>query len=202
MDEKGFRLDFFVAIGALLISAVTAATLAYQTHVIGNQYAATVWPYLNVNATYSYYGAEIQLENDGLGPALIRSAQLSVKGGKVPGWAGYIHALVQDPKIRPFFRHGMTISMSSVDSSMTLRAGDTKTVFAVHFPAIVPPANIAAHTLAIDFCYCSLNGNCWTLHSAPERGMPRTAHVSGCTSSAAISAAYQGPPARSPSRKD
>ena len=46
VNEKAFRLDFFIAIAALLVSTLTAATLLYQTHVISDQYAATIWPYL------------------------------------------------------------------------------------------------------------------------------------------------------------
>ena len=44
MNEKAFRLDFFIAIAALLISALTAGALVYQTRVIADQYAATIWP--------------------------------------------------------------------------------------------------------------------------------------------------------------
>jgi len=48
MNEKAFRLDFFIAIAALLVSAISAIALIYQTRVIGDQYAATIWPYLSI----------------------------------------------------------------------------------------------------------------------------------------------------------
>lgn len=201
MDAKSLRLDFFVAIGALLISAITAATVAYQTHVIGNQYAAAVWPYLGMNVTYDIRSETFQIQNEGLGPALIQSAQLSVDGKKVPGWAQYIYALARDPKIRPFFRKGIFMSMASVDASTTLRAGDSKTILLLRFPTAAPTVNLLAHALTLDFCYCSLNSSCWTLHAA-SNGIPRTSHVSGCTGSAAISAAFRGLPKRPVSGKD
>jgi hypothetical protein len=201
MDEKGLRLDFFIAIGALVISALTAVTLAYQTRVIGNEFAAAVWPYLNINVTYDTNGETFQIENDGLGPALIRSAQLWVDGRKVPGWAQYISALGADPKLHPFFRKGTHMTMSSVDAAMTVRAGDVKTVFLLRFPTTPPMPSVLAHALGLDLCYCSLNGSCFTLH-ATSNATPRTTHVSNCTASTAISAAFRGFPKRPRSRKD
>lgn len=202
MDAKAFRLDFFIAIGALVVSALTAATLAYQTHVIGDQYAATVWPYLSVDATYGTHGVTIALGNEGLGPALVQSAQLSVDGKAVPGWSSFAHALYVDPKLHRLFRKGMTLSMSSLDGSTTLPAGDTKTIFAVVFPDLVPNLEASAHGLAIDLCYCSLNGSCWTVHSAPGQGtVSRRTHVAVCSSTAAINADYKVP-ARLPTRKE
>ncbi len=203
MSDKSFRLDFFIAVGALVVSALSAATLAYQTHVIGNQYAATMWPYLNLNATFSPQSETIAIDNDGLGPALVRSAQLSVDGRPVAGWAGYAHALYADPKLHRYFRKGIVLSLSSVDASTTLRAGDSKTIFALHFPDMVPTADVTTHALAMDFCYCSLNDRCWTLHAAPGPGtIPRTTHVSECKSSAAISAVLPVPSRPPPIRKE
>ncbi|MGC2633018.1 MAG: hypothetical protein WA215_02280 [Candidatus Cybelea sp.] len=56
MNDRNFRLDFFIAIAAVLISALTAGTLFYQTRVIGDEFAATIWPYLSVGTTYDTGG--------------------------------------------------------------------------------------------------------------------------------------------------
>ena len=42
MNDRTFRLDFFIAVAAVLISVITAGTLFYQTHVIGDEFAATI----------------------------------------------------------------------------------------------------------------------------------------------------------------
>lgn len=196
MKDPAYRLDFFIAIGALLVSALTAATLAYQTHVIGNQYAATVWPYLSVDTTYGYRGETIQIANDGLGPALVQTAQLIVDGRNVPGWSGYVRALGREPVIRKFFvRRTAAISMSSITGSTTLRAGDSKTLFAVAFRSVVPSRALLAHSIALEICYCSLNGTCWMLHATP--GADKASHparVSVCNGSAIISSALNVSP--------
>jgi hypothetical protein len=198
MDSKAFRIDFFVAIGALIISAVTAATVAYQTRVIGNQYAAAVWPYLDINATFGPHGETIVVGNDGLGPALVRSARLFVNEKPAKGWASYVHVLYLDPNLHRFFRKGVTLSMASVDASTTLRAGDTKSLFALTFPGEVSSQTMMAHPLEIDFCYCSLNDSCWLLHSTPGWGVAsRTTTMSNCPGTASISSEFHAP-ARKP----
>ncbi|MGC2361137.1 MAG: hypothetical protein WA428_02310, partial [Candidatus Cybelea sp.] len=63
MNERTFRLDFFIAVAAVLISAITAGTLFYQTHVIGDEFAATIWPYLSVGTTYDTGGETIEVSN-------------------------------------------------------------------------------------------------------------------------------------------
>jgi hypothetical protein len=103
MNDRAFRLDFFIAIAAVLISAITAGTLFYQTHVIGDEFAATIWPYLSVGTTYVTGGETIEVANDGVGPALVRSAQLYVDGRKVRAWNDYLKALARDPELRKLF---------------------------------------------------------------------------------------------------
>ena len=103
MNDRNFRLDFFIAIAAVLISALTAGTLFYQTRVIGDEFAATIWPYLSVGTTYDTGGETIEVTNDGVGPALVRSAQLYVDGRKVDAWNDYIKAVSRDPELRGLF---------------------------------------------------------------------------------------------------
>src|SRR5579863_2155170 len=104
MNDRAFRLDFFIAIAALLVSALTAATLIYQTRVIGHQFAASTWPYLSVSTTLDPQAISLDLANDGLGPALIRSAQLTVDGRPLPSWNAYFQTLAtEEPALRALF---------------------------------------------------------------------------------------------------
>ena len=177
MNEKGFRLDFFIAIAAVVISAITAAALIYQTRVIGDQFAATIWPYLSVGETYDVNGETIEVINDGVGPALVRSAQLTVDGRVVPAWNDYLKALARDPTLRAIFlrtqaavlagqgrqRDEDELDRAVVDPSTRRIANvaENLAAFQSAFGAIVK------HSLTLDFCYCSLNGSCWTLHASP-----------------------------------
>ncbi|HXW50914.1 MAG TPA: hypothetical protein VEJ41_02895 [Candidatus Acidoferrales bacterium] len=201
MNERAFRLDFFVAMAALLISALTVATLIYQTRVIGNQYAATIWPYLGVESTYGLHGEEIQVVNDGLGPALIRSAQLWVDEKPVPTWNDYFRVLAADPDVRRVFLQNraallsggnisLTLTTGSIGPSSTLRPGEVQTLLRIAFSGPVPAVvlqEIQSHLVAIDFCYCSLNGTCWTKHAEPGSDtVSDPKPVNACTSTASI----------------
>lgn len=197
MNDREFRLDFFIAIAALLISALTAATLLYQTRVIGDQFAATIWPYLSLGTTYNTNGETIEVTNDGLGPALVRSAQLGVDGTAVHAWNDYIAVLAQDPQLKPIFLRTQaaalaghatlgTLTMSSIGPSTTLRPGESHTLLRIALNARVPALALTKHAVTIDLCYCSLNGSCWMLHAEPGRITPDPRSVSRCGTSTAI----------------
>ena len=213
VNEKAFRLDFFVAIAALTVSVLTSVTLLYQTRIIGQQYAATIWPYLSTGSTSDPDGIAVTVANDGLGPALIESAQLSVDGASVPSWGAYFARLTLDPTVRAFFVKtrrlsaagklppGAHITTGSLGPGTTIRPGDKVTILQVHLPGLPLPAMLH-HAFALDLCYCSLNGSCWTLHSesASEKNEQPKA-VSRCTTAAAISASFATSPSVRPHKK-
>lgn len=197
MNDRAFRLDFYLAMGALVVSILTTATLIYQTRVIQQQYSATIWPYLSLTATYSPQSVKLQVSNEGLGPALIQSAQLSVDGKNVAAWSGYIQAMSRDPAIRSVFlrvraevlarRASGIIMTGSIGPGSTIRPGTDKTLLNMDLPYDLPDQAWSKHAITLDFCYCSLNGSCWNLHAAP--GQNRNAQpqpTSHCVDSASI----------------
>ncbi len=197
MNDRGFRLDFFIAIAAVVISAVTAAALIYQTRVIGDQFAATIWPYLSVGETYDVNGETIEVSNDGVGPALVRSAQLSVDGRAVAAWNDYFKVLTRDPALRGLFLRTQaavlagradngTMRMSSIGPSSTLRPGESQTLLKISLPFRVPLGALVRHSVTLDLCYCSLNGSCWTLHANPGQISSDPAPISHCANATAI----------------
>lgn len=197
MNERAFRLDFFIAIGALLVSAFTAGTLVYQTRVIGDQFAATIWPYLTVGTTFAQNGETIEVANDGVGPALVRSARLEVDGKRLQAWNDYFDVLAHDPDMRKVFLRARAaavtnpadrpiISMTSIGPSSTLRPGETETLMRLSLAGGVPPEVLAKHPVALEFCYCSLNGSCWILRGMAGRINADPQSVSHCSSADAI----------------
>lgn len=198
MTEKAFRLDFFIAIAALLISCASAVVLLYQTRVVADQYAAAIWPYISASGTLGPRGFSVSIVNDGLGPALVRSAQLVVDGKPVLGWGDYFKALDKEPEIRAFFEGRRAdflagkalngfISSSSIGSGTTMRSGDSLTLMKIDF-ADAPILAINRHTIAIKLCYCSLNKSCWTLDTTPEKTPNLTLPVTACASDSSIAA--------------
>src|SRR5215469_10082262 len=101
MDDKRLRFDLFIAGMALVISTFAAAASAYQAYVINQQFSATVWPYLSLSTSYDRSNKFIELDvrNQGLGPAIVRSATVTVAGVPVSAKGGanaFDAAIAQD----------------------------------------------------------------------------------------------------------
>lgn len=191
MNAKELRLDFVIAIAALLVSAVSAFALIYQTRVIGQQYAATVWPYLSVNSSYGPHGASIAVANDGLGPALIQSAQLLIDGKPVPSWGSYLHDLLANPDL-PHTPGSRSISASSFGRGTTIRPGETMSLFKISYIPKIEPRALATHKVGVRVCYCSINSSCWNYVATPGNDSTRVPQpVSSCVDNTAISSDLQ-----------
>jgi hypothetical protein len=159
--ERLLRFESVIAICALLISAITGAAIVYQTQIIRSQYAATIWPYLSVDTNIiDPRHLEVIVTNDGLGPALMRSAQLFVDGRHVLSWENFTSVISAEVP------HGSaTFSSSTINASTTIRPGDTHHLIGVKLRSNVSPAVLKKHRIALRFCYCSLNDACWSLHA-------------------------------------
>jgi len=179
--ERRLRIDLILALAAVAISAIAAAAAAYQTFVINKQFSATVWPYLALDSTYDVNRLAFAIENDGLGPAIIRSAALRIDDRTVGKWTDAIKKLP--------FRHGSHVggSLVSISNGEVIRAGETKTVLDLHGPMPASGVLYSAerdHHLSIDLCYCSLLEQCWTVHFLAEDSNPHA--VSSCSGPASI----------------
>lgn len=162
--ERLLRFESVIAICALLISAITGAAVVYQTHIIQSQYAATIWPYLDIstNAITSRH-MEVVLTNDGLGPALIRSAQLFVDGHHMARWDGLTSIVQRDANGHAEF------GSSAINASSTLRPGDAEKIIQVKLGSNVSPSVLLKHETVIQICYCSLNNSCWRVRTVVAR---------------------------------
>lgn len=161
MRDKWLRFDTVVAACALLMSTITAGAMIYQTRVIADQFSASTWPYLSVETTYNPNDVEIDLVNNGAGPALIRSAQLIVDGEPVSGWGDLLAAFARGGTAH---KTGASLSMGSVDASTAVRAAETHQLFSIKAsPAVIE--RVRRHTVTLAFCYCSIGDRCWTLRN-------------------------------------
>lgn len=177
MDEKRFRFDLYVALLALVISAVAAGASAYQTYVIRQQYSATVWPYLSFTTRSSadkFF--ELDVANSGIGPALIRSSTVSVAGkpiaaggGNPTGTPALEVAIAPDARAAKVegsharVRSNSDTTVSSIVRGDVIPAGTNLQLLRVDGTFLA--RRLIAHVKHIDLqvCYCSLLGNCWTV---------------------------------------
>lgn len=186
--EKRIRLDLLIAVFALLLSAVASIASVYQAHVISQQFSATVWPYLTVSVTSGDAYLSFEIANDGLGPALVRSAAITIDGKHISSWrAAIITSLGSNPALRRKRVKGTLASLSPGD---VIRAGATNRVVALYgfsgFPKIVT-TSAARDGTTISICYCSLLGTCWMKIWKPEQDN-EPYEVRRCPAPAAIAA--------------
>jgi hypothetical protein len=167
MDEKRFRFDLFIALCALLVSGIAAGASAYQTYVINQQYQASVWPYLRFSFSSGDAELTLAVENYGLGPALIRSFEITKDGKPVTSLEPYVIALETA-------NEHATVATEELGPGSVLPAAETAPLLSVkNGPRMVKA--LLAHQASLDvlICYCSLLGRCWLQDMQDSSVQPR-----------------------------
>jgi hypothetical protein len=189
VDEKRIRLDFVIALCALLISTVAAVATVYQTRVIANQFSATVWPYLSVDVTNSPTLFQLDLRNDGLGPAIVRSVTLTWNGKREPSLETLLRSFyVSEPHaiagVRAALRAGakLRLTTSTPTAGLVIPANSGQTVIRMEGAPFVMPFHAALDRFGLSLCYCSLTGSCWTQNFRSRQSEPVA--VPSCSRSA------------------
>jgi len=170
VDEKRFRFDLFVAVCALLLSGIAAGAAAYQTYVINQQFSATVWPYLSEETSYAPGQFSIVISNDGLGPAIVKSADLTIGNRTYERWFDLAASM-------PHGRHASIGGrFSSVYPGDVIRSGGSKTLIDLKgnagFPNGIQQWLDRRHA-TLNVCYCSVLQRCWKVRLLGEDASPQ-----------------------------
>ena len=92
--RRGIRADLFIAVCALLISGLATAASLWQSHVVAQQLSAQVWPYITFGEDYDENHVTFSVENDGLGPAVMRSVVATIDGKPQRTYLAMLRALI------------------------------------------------------------------------------------------------------------
>jgi len=170
---RGVRIDLVIAVCALLVSSLATAASWWQTRVIQQQLSAQVWPYMNVSETVSPDSFKILFNNDGLGPAVLRSVLVEVDGKPVGGFVGLLHAVL-GTHLRSRAKNGeIALDLSTLSPGSVLRAGETVQVFSLTSKHYAPLLFDALKRIKFQTCYCAIvPGSCWLADSSAG-GDPR-----------------------------
>jgi hypothetical protein len=188
MNEKRFRLDFLIAIGALLISTVAALASIYQSRIIAQQFSATVWPYVSMDTTNSPSLIELDIRNDGLGPAIVHSVRITYDG-KPQASIEALFALLADTRTRSEMRAAlragqkMTLTTSTPVAGMVIAANTQHTIIRMDGAILVQHFRRGVGRFGLSLCYCSLTGTCWVERLRNAGSEPRV--VRDCSNDAA-----------------
>lgn len=173
------RFDIIIAVCALLISTLAtgaawwqARVLAAQTHVLEEQLGAQVWPYVSTSVSTSGNAVEIDIANDGLGPAVLRSAVASVDGVPESNFIQIMHALLGANLIARKPRgESINLGISSGTPGTVLRPGVTIHAFTLQSKTYARRFLRAYGRVRTKICYCAIiPGKCWLSDSAAASG--------------------------------
>jgi len=174
---RAVRADLLIAVCALVISAVATAASLWQSHVVAQQLGAQVWPYVSFSSSYGDDRLTLAIENDGLGPAIMRSVVASVDGKPRLSLVDAVHALIGPNLVQRARGHekAIAVTMESAGQGSVLRAGQSVTVFTLTSRTFAPRLGAQLGRLSLSTCYCSIVGDCWFAagSQADPRRVPR-----------------------------
>ena len=122
--EKRSSLNFETvgSIAAMVIGACALFVAWDQAQIMRKQQHASVLPAVSITSGFSTepdgYAMRVAIKNDGIGPAMIESAELVVDGAQVSDWAAF-----RDRLLPPQLHAGFS---SSLDSAIGMLAAGEK----------------------------------------------------------------------------
>jgi hypothetical protein len=155
-------LSLSAGVGAICAVAISL----YQAALAREQQRASAWPYLaqsNSHVTNQPYTR--QVENEGVGPARVRSFEVLVDGQPVPTWGAAVRVLTGTPDSGAVYSslgRGSVLPPGSSRTLLRLPPGDQARVF----------WKAAQTRLETVICYCSIYEECWRADTRVEEPVP------------------------------
>ena len=159
---KAIRIELLIATLALLASAAASIATVVQTRVVGQEMSASVWPYLTIEDMLSNDDYKLEVINQGLGPAIVQSADLSIDGKPQANWRAALRTIAAKDRHHIFNGRGFPLTQSDFGATSVVRAGESTQIIAVHKPGLgdaVRAGYLPKPDLAV--CYCSILQQCW-----------------------------------------
>jgi hypothetical protein len=187
-EEKATRsASRYDAVIATFVGVCALCVSGYTAYMQRQQVRAAVWPILEFDSSNSP-DIHFTLANKGVGPAIIRNVVVKVDGQPVINWTVALEKLLGSGK-RLYSESDMNGHVLSAGESMTVvtprDSENNPLVFDKSNPLCVK-LNKERERVAVEICYCSTLGECWTLRSgAMTTGI--TTETSRCPSWSATS---------------
>lgn len=148
--------ETFIAVAALIVSISAVAVGLYEASLQRHHDRAEVWPHLEIQVFTKQAGGEIDLENSGIGPAIVQSVTVTADGKPMSTWTDVLHTLNgADPA--PFGK------FSAVDHA--LRPGDRLAL--IDMPVADMPHDFwkSIARVGVSACYASVFEQHWVVES-------------------------------------
>ena len=157
MDKPWYREpETFIAIAALVVSVSAVVVGLYEASLQRAHDRAEVWPHLELSTYSMMKGAELRLENAGIGPAIVHSIVVTVDGHARHNWSEVVEAITgKKPDVLE----------NSTAADRAIRAGDRVTLVGVPAAELPPGMWEYIKRVGVRVCYSSVFGESWVLES-------------------------------------
>jgi hypothetical protein len=186
-EERATRgASRYDAVIATLVGLCALCVSGYTAYMQRQQVRAAVWPILEFD-TSNQPDIHFSLANKGVGPAIIRHVVVRVDGQPVRNWHEALEKLL-GPGEHRLSESDMHSHVLSAGESMTILTPRDSENNPLNFDRSNPlwvKMNEARVRLAVEICYCSSLGECWTLRSGGPKSSSTTTETKRCPSSSA-----------------
>lgn len=157
--KKWFKLETLVSFSAFVMSVCAIVISFAEVRMMSEQKEASVWPRLFSARNTSNLDFVVTVRNSGVGPAQIKSVEVTVDGKPVKNWNEVIGLI--DPQTK-------VAKSQSVLTNLVLVPGETVEAFKLKGDG-VDVFNLQRSRLRLKLCYCSIYEKCWVLDESVER---------------------------------
>jgi hypothetical protein len=165
-SAKRSRFAQWSSLVAFGISALALGLSVYQTRLMQTQARASVWPYLDIGFGYDDKGEgagfELHVQNNGVGPALVRSVQVSFDDKPMHHWSDVI-SVVMNEQNKHGTSHSKLAGLHNVVIPPSLNRETDVVAIRIEEPDVAKAVYDARDRLKMDICYCSIYNDCWTV---------------------------------------
>lgn len=166
VEARRREWDGMAAIIAAFVGLLALGVSAYTAYIQHQQVRAQVWPYLeagNDDGNQSIY-----VYNKGVGPAIVKSAQVFIDSKPQTSWAHVLEALGMPPHdfVQSTLNPGV---LSAGEQVRVIGIKDEERWKAFRSGAVA--------RLTMDICFCSTLDECWMYHDLHVVGYKSTAQL-------------------------
>ena len=162
------KLQTIGTIAALIISVIALMTTIYEANLMRKQQNAMVWPYLKVGPSWGGDGFSFRVYNNGTGPAIIKSVEVTFNGKTVKRFEEILD------KIKPDHSLGYDRLKFSAFNNTVFRSGEQRVIFNMPWDDETRLMSESMHLVEFKVDYESVLGEHWLYDSeADEHGRKR-----------------------------
>ena len=143
----------FISIAAIVVSVCALFISVFEVRIMREQQHAQAWPYVEWLPTFTKSGFTVDVENKGVGPALIRDVEISIDGEPIADYDDFLGEILERDT-------GIFYSYSTL-SKRVLKPGENVTILKVSNEQDVQKIINTEKSVEMKICYCSVYNTCW-----------------------------------------